>query len=422
MKIVFVSNYINHHQIPFCNAMCRELDGDIIENGSFVFIQTQPMEEERVKMGWQEEAALPFLKLYYKEEKTCRRLILESDLVLFGGCEEEAYIEERLLAGKPVVRLSERLYKSGQWKAVSPRGLRKKFHDHTRYRNKPVYLLCYGAYVPSDFHIVRAYPKKMYRWGYFPPTKQYQIEDLMQKKGYGKEKIPYLLWAGRFIEWKHPQMPVKAAKWLKDRGIKFHMDIIGGGELEPQIRRMIAEEGLEEYVSLIGFLMPKEVRKYMEQANIYLMTSDREEGWGAVVNEAMNSGCAVVAGHMAGCVPYLIKHRKNGLIFQDKKEKQFFQFIEELVCNHEKCMKLGKNAYATITKEWNAENAAACFMELLEELNIIKKDKKDKKEKNIESINQQKKRKRTKTGPCSFAPVISERKMYDILTKNRKYK
>ena len=46
MKVVFVSNYINHHQIPFCNAMREQLSED------FFFVQTEPMAEERIKMGW----------------------------------------------------------------------------------------------------------------------------------------------------------------------------------------------------------------------------------------------------------------------------------------------------------------------------------------------------------------------------------
>ena len=40
MKTTFVSNYINHHQIPFCDALYRRLGED------FTFIQTEPMEEE----------------------------------------------------------------------------------------------------------------------------------------------------------------------------------------------------------------------------------------------------------------------------------------------------------------------------------------------------------------------------------------
>ena len=156
LSVVFVSNYINHHQIPFCNAMYGLLEG------RFTFVQTEPMEEERVRMGWHEQERPVYVRCFYEEEEFCRELIWGSDMVIFGGTDEECYITPRLRAGKPVIRYSERLYKTGQWKAVSPRGLRKKYLDHTRYRRAAVYLLCSGAYVASDFHIVRAYPGKMF--------------------------------------------------------------------------------------------------------------------------------------------------------------------------------------------------------------------------------------------------------------------
>ena len=159
LLVVFVSNYINHHQIPFCNRLYEQL------GEGFCFIQTQPMEQERVQMGWNSKERLPYVRYYYEQPEACEHLILESKVVLFGGTDEESYISPRLEAGKPVVRYSERLYKTGQWKAISPRGLIRKYHDHTRYRKQQVYLLCAGAYVPSDFHLVRAYTGKMYRWG-----------------------------------------------------------------------------------------------------------------------------------------------------------------------------------------------------------------------------------------------------------------
>ena len=136
MYITFVSNYINHHQIPFCKAMCAK------EGVKFTFVQTQPMEAERVKMGWTVKDALSFVKYYYKEPQKCAELILKSDVVIFGGTNDESYIKPRLKAGKPVIRCSERLYREAQWKAVSPRGLVKKYLDHTRYRKEKVYLLC----------------------------------------------------------------------------------------------------------------------------------------------------------------------------------------------------------------------------------------------------------------------------------------
>lgn len=359
-KIAFVSNYINHHQIPFCNAMNRLLEG------AFLFIQTEPMEEQRVRMGWHEEVRPEYVRCYYEEADFCRKQILNCDVVLFGGTDDESYITERLESGRPVIRVSERLYKTGQWKAVSPRGLRKKYHDHTRYRKAAVYLLCAGAYVASDFHIVRAYPGKMFCWGYFPETKHYDIEQLLAGKGYGENGTPYLLWAARMIDWKHPELALETARFLKEKGLAFHLDMIGDGSLKAQMEALAQRYGLGEEVAFLGYQSPETVRQHMERADIFLFTSDRQEGWGAVANEAMNSGCALVADHMIGAVPYLIQSGENGMIYRDGKADMLFACVEELVRNRELCRSFGRKAYRTITEVWNAENAAERLTALID--------------------------------------------------------
>ena len=79
MKAVFISNYINHHQIPFSNALYEQLGDD------YHFIQTEPMEEERIAMGWGLDAAtLPYVVWADREEERCRKLIEEADLVFAG--------------------------------------------------------------------------------------------------------------------------------------------------------------------------------------------------------------------------------------------------------------------------------------------------------------------------------------------------
>lgn len=391
MRITFVSNYINHHQIPFCNAMSGLVRQLPAENSNpapghgFTFIQTQKMDADRVQMGWDENNRPDYVKCYYEEEALCRELIAESDAVIFGGVDEECYIAERLQAGKLIFRYCERLYKTGQWKAISPRGLIKKYNDHTKYRKAPVYLLCAGAYVASDYHIVRAYPGKMYCWGYFPETRHYDVDELMGRKGFscagstmasqddaketkeeGKQ-IPRLLWAARMIDWKHPELPLETAKYLKEKGYIFHMDIIGGGEFYPMVEQLWQEYGLQDVVTLRGYQSPEEVRRYMEEADIYLFTSDRQEGWGAVANEAMNSGCALIGDHMIGAVPYLVQNGENGLIYRSGEKEQLFRLAEELVKNPEKCRKLGTKAYETIVNIWNAENAAKQLLRLIQE-------------------------------------------------------
>lgn len=405
---VFVSNYLNHHQIPFCNAMYRLL------KGQFLFIQTLAMEEERIRMGWNDQPDAPYLKLYYEQPEECQEIIEQAKLVLFGGCEEERYIEKRLEQEKPVVRICERMYKTGQWKAVSPRGLRKKYHDHTRYRRKPVYLLCAGAYVASDYSIVRAYPGKMYRWGYFTEFVPADIEELLTEKGYlpegqsGGEKLPYLLWAARMIDWKHPELALLTARYLKEQGLSFHMDLIGGGELRDRMEELRKAYDLEDCVGFLGFLTPPKVREVMKRADIFLFTSDRQEGWGAVANEAMNSGCALVADHMIGAVPYLVKHEENGLVYRTGRTEELFAEVERLVTDRALCRKLGRKAYETIASAWNAENAAEKLLRLTVKLGLLAKE--DMLELSAEDPRQE------ADGPCSPAPVIAERKMYRLLT------
>lgn len=391
MKIVFVSNYINHHQIPFCEAMRKAL------GEGYTFIQTEPMEEERVKLGWQQEEALPYVKYAYDEPEACQKLVMECDIVIWGGLEDETMLKPRLDAGKPVIRYSERLYKSGQWKAISPRGLRKKYQDHTKYRKAPVYLLCAGAYVASDFHIIRAYPQKRYQWGYFPACKAYDVDKLLAgklradtAKGGTRTEI---LWAARFIDWKHPELVIHLADRLRQRREDFHITMIGGGELQDIIASVIKQTRLEEYITLAGTKTPQQVREAMEKASIFLMTSDREEGWGAVMNEAMNSGCAVVADPMEGAALSLIKDGENGLLCKSPTGDKLAKLVESLLDSKEKCESLGRKAYETITQLWNAEEATKRLLCICEDIVAGKEPEIPWKE-----------------GPCSRAEVIKERR------------
>lgn len=409
LNICFVSNYINHHQIPFCTAMIRQMEmrGD---GSTFCFVQTQKMEEERIRMGWDENNVPDFVVKYYENPEKVQERVDACDLVIFGGCDDESFIQNRLRMGRPVLRYCERMYKSGQWKAVSPRGLKQKYHDHTRYRKAPVYVLCAGGYVADDFHIVRAYPGKMFCFGYFPETKTYDVDRLMQEKGYPVDngsRIPYLLWTGRMIDWKHPELALETARYLKEKGIPFHMDMIGGGALEEEMKRLCREYQLEEQVDFPGFLPPQEVRKYMEKADVYLFTSDRGEGWGAVANESMNSGCAIVMNHMIGAAPYLILNGENGFLYRDGDRQMLFHRVEELVQNPELRQRLGRKACATIQNTWNAENAAEKVTELIRK---ILDGTLENKEAGMAS------RDRKGFAPCEPAPVIPEKKMFRYLT------
>lgn len=394
MKITMISNYINHHQIPFSNAL-YEMIGE-----NYHFIQTEPMEEERIQMGWGVEAEkIPYVLFLDKQIELCKQLITESDILLVGWMEREDLIASRLNSNKLTIRISERLYREGQWKAISPKGLIRKYKEHTRYRNHPVYLLCAGAYVPSDFSIVKAYPNKMYRFGYFPEFKKFTKEQLQERHRWGKVKNQeeiQIVWAGRFIPLKHPEFAVKLVENLKKQGYRIHLHMVGGGELEGELKRTVQQKELQNQVTFYGFLKPEQVRKIMERCHIHLFTSNFLEGWGAVVNEGMNSGCAEVVNVEVGAAPFLIRHGVNGLVYQNGSYEDMEKQVKFLLDNPVKASKMGIEAYETIAKEWNATQAAKRLIVFYEgwkqgEISL------------------------PESGPFSKAPVIAPKKMYEFM-------
>lgn len=397
MKITMISNYINHHQIPFSNAL-YEMIGE-----NYHFIQTEPMEEERIQMGWGVEAErIPYVLFLDKQLELCKRLIDESDVLLVGWMEREDLIESRLNSNKLTIRISERLYREGQWKAISPKGLLRKYKEHTSHRKQSVYLLCAGAYVPSDFSIVKAYPDKMYRFGYFPELKEFTKEQLKQMHIWGKKKNEeeiQIVWAGRFIPLKHPEFAVRLVESLKKQGYRIHLHMVGGGEMEGELKQTVKRNGLEKEITFYGFLKPEQVRKIMEKCHIHLFTSNYLEGWGAVVNEGMNSGCVEVANVEVGAAPFLIQHGRNGLIYKEGNYEDMEEQVKFLLENPVKASEMGMEAYETIASGWNAGEAAKrllAFYEGWRQGNISLPE----------------------SGPFSIAPVIAPKKMYSFMTES----
>ena len=209
-----------------------------------------------------------------------------------------------------------------------------------------------------------SYLGRCYKWGYFPATKIYEdIEQILRKK-----QCSMILWTARLIDCKHPEVPVKVAAQLKKEGYDFQLDMIGTGPMEQEIRQMIQEEKLQDRVRLLGTMSPEQVREQMEQHQIFLFTSDQNEGWGAVLNEAMNSGCAVVANRQIGSAPFLLQDFDNGLIYNKGNEKELYRLVKYLLDYPQETAQMGRNAYKTITDMWSAESAALRLLTLCKNL------------------------------------------------------
>lgn len=364
MTITFITNYINHHQVPVADEFYRILGKD------YTFIATIPVSEFRKKFGYPDLSDKPYLlKAYESKENYDKAMELaeKSDVVIMGAISSDFLLKRNQLnkQNKLTFIYAERLFKSGYYHLLSPVTWKALFKNHFRYRNKNVYMLCASAYTAYDVSLIGAYPDKCFKWGYFTRVDNLDTADILNQRN--DEKIQ-ILWVARLIKLKHPELVVHLAKRLKDNGYKFQIKMAGSGECQQKTEYLIHKLGVEDCVSLIGNMPNAEILSLLRQSHIFIFTSDRSEGWGAVLNEAMSNGCACVASDMIGAAPYLIKHGENGFLFKSCDLKSLTQRVSELIDNKPLREKLSVNAYITMRDIWSPENATRKFYMLAENL------------------------------------------------------
>ena len=362
--ITFFSNFINEHQIPFCSAMYKKTDG------GFRFVATEPLSEQRIKMGFYDRSnEFPYVVKSFESTagyKEALRLGRESDVVIIGSAPDE-FIIDRLKENKLTFRYCERFFKEGRWHILDPRVFISHFENDFIYRNKNLYMLCASAYTAPDCRFIFSYPGKTYKWGYFPEVNQPSCDEILFEKR--KNEKTKILWASRFIKLKHPEEVIDIAERLKKDNFAFEIEMLGIGELRDKYERIAEKKDLKDIISFTGPFPSTEVLKRMKEADIFLFTSDRNEGWGAVLNESMSNACAVVAGREIGSVPYLLEDGKNGLIYDRRDKNSLYNCVKTLIDNKHLRETLGKNAYETVKSVWNAEVAANRLLTLINAIN-----------------------------------------------------
>ena len=307
------------------------------------------------------------LKMHESEdnERLARELISKADVMRTGG-EPIELIKQRLINKKLTFRSTERTFRGPLWRDV----LRiRSLKNYISYANSNYRILCQSGYMANDMQILgNLYKEKCYKFAYFTQIPQLDIEQTIGKRRTDKIQI---VWCARFIDLKHPELPLKLAQLLLKSGrTNFEIQMIGADTtpLWHRIKKQVEDKKLGSHVILTGGLPNTEVLERMRQSHIFVFTSSKREGWGAVLNEAMGSGCACVVSHEIGAVPFLLWHRGNGLIFKSCSSMSLFENVAYLYDNPEARNTYSKEAYKTITGIWSAQNAAKNLVDLAESI------------------------------------------------------
>lgn len=365
MKLIFYSNYLNHHQVLVADELYRLLGDD------YRFVATLPRNEKELKGGL-DYSTRPYCLLAGETEAARAegmRLAQEADVCVFGACSQEYAVERaRQMDCGLSFEMGERWLKRG-WKNIFSPRLIKWWINYRRYfHSQPFYKLCSSAFAASDDRKLFAYRGRHYKWGYFTAVDEdYKVES--PKLGVSTLEItPHIMWCSRFLKLKHPELPIHMAANLKSKGYRFILDMYGSGEEETTTKSLACELGVEDVVRFHGALPNAEILEVMRQHDIFLFTSDRYEGWGAVANEAMANGCVLVASDAIGSTPYLIRDGVNGFSFASESVEALTERVEWLLCQPEQMRLMQREACYTMQEVWSPAKAASALMCLVDDL------------------------------------------------------
>lgn len=121
-------------------------------------------------------------------------------------------------------------------------------------------------------------------------------------------KKPRLLFVGRLSYQKNLTQLLDALDGISDQ---FETTIVGDGELKRELKAQARKLRLKN-LTFAGFARGKKLRSFYEQADIFVLPSERE-GMPLVLLEAMAAGLPIVATRVTGNKD-VVKHNKNGLL------------------------------------------------------------------------------------------------------------
>lgn len=357
MTISFFTNRLNSHQAPIAD----ELFGMI--GNSLKYVETCAPNDQSKKGSNEDYSTRAYLVKAWKDENMRNEamlLAIESDVAVFGA-ESLAYEIFRIRkTDKLSFDLSERWLKRGVIGFCSPRLLKSQWYYHTLFYKKPLFKLCASAYAANDLYLMRSFIDKCYKWGYF--TKQIE-----SPKEVFHSDVPRILWCSRFLKLKHPELAIKLAERLKKKKKDFVLDMIGTGPILEEMQKQAKDLDLDDMVHFMGFMPNDQVLEEMKGHDIFLFTSDRNEGWGAVANEAMGCGCALVASDAIGSSPYLIRQHQTGCMFRsgdlDSLEKEVLWLME----HPEEKQMIQVHACQYISEVWSPHHAAESLLQLIDD-------------------------------------------------------
>ena len=203
--------------------------------------------------------------------------------------------------------------------------------------------------------------KKMFFCPYFVDNMRFlaQIEEALPRRKVLRDKwgIPEssvcFIYAGKLVQKKriHDQLAALALATRKESNL--HLLVVGTGELMAAAEKQALAGNLP--VTFAGFLNQTEITQAYAAADCLILSSDYDETWGLVVNEAMVCRRPAIVSDRCGSGPDLIEEGITGTIYPFGNISALAEAMLEMAKHPEAMQKMGKKAQQKVVQQYNVE-------------------------------------------------------------------
>jgi colanic acid/amylovoran biosynthesis glycosyltransferase len=172
-----------------------------------------------------------------------------------------------------------------------------------------------------------------------------------------------------FREVKGHKYLIEACRLLQQRGVGFHCDLVGSGELRADVERCIASVGLSQRFTVHGPQPRPAVRRLLQAADVKVLPSilasnGMREGIPVALMEAMACALPVVSSRLSG-IPELVDDGASGLLVAPRDSMGMADALEKLAQNAALRARMGLAGRTIVERDYdlvtNAGKLATLF-------------------------------------------------------------
>jgi colanic acid/amylovoran biosynthesis glycosyltransferase len=171
-----------------------------------------------------------------------------------------------------------------------------------------------------------------------------------------------ILSVGRLIPNKLHKNLIHACKMLTERGHKFRCNIVGAGPLLSELQNLVNSLGIVDTVTLVGHVAFDKLPEFYQNADVFVLASEGDEGLPNVILESMATGVPVIATNVCG-IAEAITNERIGILVEPNNLNELCLAIENLIANPEYRRELSIRSRQVVVEKFDQD---VCLNELID--------------------------------------------------------